>query len=53
MKEKNIYFGNNVMWFNFIHPPQNHCLFYQSPANIIQILEITYKEIVHIAGFQS
>ena len=44
---------NNVLYFDFIDPPQNHYLFYQSPANIMHILEITSKEIVYIARYQS
>ena len=41
------YFGSNV-FFNFVDPPQNHCLFHQSRANVVHILEITCKEITYI-----
>ena len=43
---------DNALCLDFINPQQNHCLFYQSPANIMHILEITCKEIVYI-GYQS
>ena len=46
--QKIIHFGNNVLCFNFIYPLQNLCLFYQSPAKVVHILKITYKEIMHI-----
>ena len=42
------HFGNNVLCLNFIEPPQNHCLFHQSPVKVVHILEITHKEIVYI-----
>ena len=44
---------NNVFCFDFINLPKNQCLFYQSLANVMHILEITCKEIVYIAGYQS
>ena len=33
---------NNLLCFNFINPLQNHYLFYQSLANIIHTLKITF-----------
>ena len=38
--------------FDFIKSLQNHCLFHQSPAKMVHILEISYKEIVYV-GYQS
>ena len=40
--------ANSVLCLDFIDLLQNHCLFYQSPANITHILEISCKEIVYI-----
>ena len=42
------HFGNNVLCLDFIDPPQNYCLFHQSPAKILYILENTCKEIVYV-----
>ena len=41
-------FEINVLWLDFIDPSQNHYLFHQLPAKIAHILEIPFKEIVHI-----
>ena len=49
--QKTTYFGNNVLYLNFIDPLQN-CFFHPSPTKIVHILEITCKEIVYI-GYQS
>ena len=40
--------GNNLLCFDFTDPPQNRCLFHQSPAKIVHILEIACKETVYI-----
>ena len=45
--------GINVLCLDFMDPQQSLCLFNQSPANIMHILEITCKKIVYIAGYQS
>ena len=36
-------FGNSLLCLDFIDPFQNHCLFHQSSAMIVHILEIIYK----------
>ena len=41
-----------LLYLDFIGPLQNHCLFYQSLAKIVCILEFTCKEIAYI-GYQS
>ena len=50
--KKIFHLGNYVLYLDFIDPPQNHCLFHQSSAKIVHILEITYKEIIYI-GYMS
>ena len=45
--QKTSHLGNYMLYLNFIDPLQNHCLFYQSAANIVQIFKITTKEIVY------
>ena len=46
--KKITHFGNNVLSLDFISSLQNHCLFHQSPVEIVHILENTCKEIVYI-----
>ena len=46
--KKITFFGNNVPCMDFIEPLQNHCLFRQSSAKIVHILEITCKESIYI-----
>ena len=49
MSDKKIaHYGDNVLCLDFIDPLQNHCFFHQSPAKIMHILEITFKEIMYI-----
>ena len=46
--QKIAHFASNVLFLDFIDSPQNHCPFHLSPANIVHILEKTFKEILYI-----